>query len=156
MVQLTQVLCKYMPKWVPRFRGSNKSFMRKQHLLSLCGHLYGRKRNCFRIARRALYRTFEISQDKRREKKVFFRDLFTQRINSACAEHDLQYKYFITILPQLNVELDRKILSSLAIWEPRTFKSLVELVKAKRCEEGIDEAARNATPPAGVITRGML
>ena len=62
----------------------------------------------------------------RRTRKRSFRSLWIQRINAGAREHGLSYSQFINGLGKAGVEIDRKILSDLAVREPDAFKALVE------------------------------
>ena len=96
------------------------------------------------------------SQEARKENKYIMKDLFTQRIFAAVEEHRFPYKYFISNLPKVGIELDRKMLSFLAVHEPRTFESLIAICKSKVASDPVGEAAQNVTPHPGVVTKGRL
>lgn len=66
----------------------------------------------------------------RRNKKRDFRGLWIQRINAAVRPHGLVYSRFINGLKLANIDLDRKVLSDLAIKEPQAFAKIVEKAKA--------------------------
>ncbi|CAG2183506.1 unnamed protein product [Oppiella nova] len=83
-------------------------------------------------------------------------DLYSQRILGAVEEHGFKYELFMSCLTKCGVELNRKSLSNLAVYEPKTFESLVDLAKTKLREEADSEIAINTKPVDGVITRGML
>jgi hypothetical protein len=57
------------------------------------------------------------------------RDINRSRIAAACEEHGLNYQHFMSTLPKIDINLDLYSLSKLAIYEPRTFKSLVEIAR---------------------------
>lgn len=59
------------------------------------------------------------------------------RLNAALAEHNIEYKFFRSRLEEAHILLDNVVLSQLAIYEPRTFKSLVDLCKKLNQENGI-------------------
>ena len=66
----------------------------------------------------------------RRAKKRNFRRLWITRINAGVREHGLTYSQFMNGLTKAGIELDRKVLSDLAVREPEAFKSLVEQAQA--------------------------
>ena len=66
----------------------------------------------------------------RKNKKREFRALWIQRINAAVREYGLRYSTFINGMNLAGIELDRKVLSELAISEPETFKAIVEKAQA--------------------------
>lgn len=159
MVQLTQTLCKYMPFWMPRGRldfTTDKAFHRKMMLFKITQYYRYRHRNCYRLAYMRFQNSMLIAQRHRKEKKFWMKDLFSQRIWAACDEHRFPYKYFLGILPQVGIELDRKVCAHLALWEPRTFAAIIEICKAKVAEDPVGEEAEQMKMPPGVITRKML
>ncbi|MDX2264299.1 MAG: 50S ribosomal protein L20 [Hyphomicrobiales bacterium] len=87
---------------------------------------YGRRKNTIRIARQAVEKAGQYAYRDRKARKRNFRSLWIQRINAAAREHGLTYGRFIDGLTKAGVEVDRKILSDLAIHEPASFKALVE------------------------------
>lgn len=64
-----------------------------------------------------------------KQKKIKFRSLWIQRINAGVREHGLNYSSFINNLSKLNININRKILSELSIYEPYSFKSLIDQAK---------------------------
>jgi large subunit ribosomal protein L20 len=91
---------------------------------------YGRRKNTFRIANQAVEKAGQYAYRDRRTRKRNFRSLWIQRINAATRELDLTYGRFIDGLSKAGIEVDRKVLSDLAIHEPEAFKALVEKAKA--------------------------
>ena len=86
---------------------------------------YGRRKNTIRIATQAVEKAGQYAYRDRRTKKRNFRALWIQRINAAAREHGLTYSRFINGLVLSGIELDRKVLSDIAVHEPATFASLV-------------------------------
>ncbi len=80
-------------------------------------------------AKEALLHAGEYAYHGRKLKKREFRSLWITNLNAAVREHGLKYSLFISGLKKANIELDRKILSRLAIDYPDTFKKIVEKVK---------------------------
>jgi large subunit ribosomal protein L20 len=91
---------------------------------------YGRRKNTIRTAKQSVERSLQYEYIGRKLKKRTFRALWIQRLNAAVRELGLTYSKFIAGLVQTGVEIDRKVLSDLAIHEPEAFKALVEKVKA--------------------------
>ena len=87
---------------------------------------YGRRKNTIRIAKQAVEKGMQYAYRDRKNKKRTFRALWIQRINAAVREHGLTYGRFIDGLAKAGVEVDRKILSDLAITQPEAFKALVD------------------------------
>ena len=87
---------------------------------------YGRRKNTFRTANQAVEKAGQYAYRDRRNKKRNFRSLWIQRINAAAREHGMTYGRFINGLNKAGIEVDRKVLSDLAVREPEAFKALVE------------------------------
>jgi large subunit ribosomal protein L20 len=91
---------------------------------------YGRRKNTIRVAKQAVDKSMQYATRDRRAKKRTIRALWIQRINAAVREFGLTYSRFIDGLVKSGIEVDRKVLSELAISEPATFKAIVEKAKA--------------------------
>ena len=91
---------------------------------------YGRRKNTIRIAKQAVDRSMQYAYIGRKLKKRNMRALWIQRVNAAVRELGLTYSKFIAGLAKAGIEIDRKVLSDLAIREPEAFKGLVDKVKA--------------------------
>jgi len=91
---------------------------------------YGRRKNTIRAAKAAVDRSMQYSYRDRKNKKRTFRALWIQRINAAVRQGGLTYSRFIDGLGRAGVEIDRKVLSDLAIREPAAFAQLVSQAKA--------------------------
>lgn len=100
---------------------------RKYILKGAKGFKWGRK-NQIRKAKTAITRAGRHAYKHRRLKKRDFRALWQIRINAAVRPHGLSYSQFIHKLKVAKVELDRKVLSQLAIEQPKLFASIVEQV----------------------------
>ena len=90
---------------------------------------YGRRKNTIRAAKAAVDRSMQYATRDRKVKKRTFRALWIQRLNAAVREFGLTYSVFIGGLAKAGIEIDRKVLSELAIREPDAFKAIVEQVK---------------------------
>ena len=90
---------------------------------------YGRRKNTIRVAKQAVEKANQYAYRDRRVKKRNFRALWIQRINAAARELGLTYGRMIDGLNRAGVEVDRKVLSDLAIHEPAAFAALAEQAK---------------------------
>ncbi len=106
------------------------SHAKHKKVLKAAKGFYGRRKNTIRTAKAAVDRAMQYNYRDRKAKKRTFRGLWIQRINAAVREHDLTYSRFIDGLGKAGVEIDRKVLSELAIREPEAFKAIVEKAKA--------------------------
>ena len=90
----------------------------------------GRGRNAYRVAVERVEKALQYAYRDRRVRKRNFRALWIQRINAGAREHGLTYSQLMNGLRKAGVELDRKVLSDLAVREPAAFKSLVDQAQA--------------------------
>jgi len=90
----------------------------------------GRNKNVFRAAVERVERGLQYAYRDRRVRKRNFRSLWIQRINAGAREHGLSYSQFMNGMKRAGIELDRKILSDLAVREPAAFKALAEQAQA--------------------------
>lgn len=91
---------------------------------------YGRRKNTIRAAKAAVDRSMQYATRDRKVRKREFRALWIQRLNAAVREFGLTYSRFIDGLNKAGVEIDRKVMSDLAIHQPEAFKAIVEKAKA--------------------------
>ena len=109
---------------------------RHKKIIDAAKGYYGRRKNTIRIANQAVEKAGQYAYRDRRAKKRNFRALWIQRINAAAREHGLTYSRFINGLVLSGIELDRKVLSDIAVHEPATFASL-----AKQAQDALAKAA---------------
>ena len=95
-------------------RGVTAHAKHKKVLKAAKGY-YGRRKNTIRVAKQAVEKAQQYAYRDRKRRKRNFRALWIQRINAACREHGLTYGRFINGLTNLGVEVDRKVLSDIAI-----------------------------------------
>lgn len=101
---------------------------RQRKIIKLAKGYRGRSNNCYRAARRRVEKGLQYAYRDRRTKKRDFRSLWIQRINAAVRLHGLTYSQFINGIHKAGIEIDRKVMSELAVNEPNSFKSLVDRV----------------------------
>ena len=90
---------------------------------------YGRRKNTIRAAKAAVDKAMQYAYRDRKNKKRTFRALWIQRLNAAVREHGIVYSRFIAGLNGAGIEIDRKVLSEMAIHEPAAFAAIVEQAK---------------------------
>src|SRR6195952_5985610 len=100
-----------------------------KRILNLAKGYYGRRKNTIRIAKQAVEKAGQYAYRDRRVRKRNFRALWIQRINAAVREHGLTYGRFIDGLTKAGIEVDRKVMSDMAIHEPEAFGVLVAASK---------------------------
>jgi len=110
-------------------RGVTSHAKHKKTLKAAKG-FYGRRKNTIRAAKAAVDRSMQYATRDRKAKKRVFRALWIQRLNAAVREHGLTYSRFIDGLAKAGVEVDRKVLSELAIHQPEAFGAIVAQAKS--------------------------
>ncbi|WP_407965560.1 50S ribosomal protein L20 [Bartonella sp. C271] len=103
---------------------------------------YGRRKNTIRAAKAAVDRSKQYAYRDRKNRKRTFRALWIQRINAAVRIEGLTYGRFIDGLSKAGIEIDRKILSDIAIYDPVVFTALVD--SAKKALEYLKDTTPNA------------
>ena len=106
------------------------TIVKKRHkkILKLAKGYRGGRSKLYKEARQATIHAGADSYRGRKEKKRTSRSLWIIRINAALSNHDISYSQFIAKLKSKNVELDRKILSQIALEDPKAFDELVKKV----------------------------
>jgi large subunit ribosomal protein L20 len=90
---------------------------------------YGRRKNTIRTAKQAVEKSMQYAYRDRKARKRNFRALWIQRINAAAREHGLTYGRLVDGLNKAGIEIDRKVLSDMAIHEPQAFAAVVDKAK---------------------------
>ncbi|MBS4537992.1 50S ribosomal protein L20 [Clostridium sp. D2Q-11] len=104
---------------------------KKKHkkVLKLAKGYYGAKSRLFKPANQAVMRALRSAYIGRKLRKRDFRKLWITRINAATRVNGLSYSKFINGLKKANIDINRKMLSEMAIYDPEGFKALVETAK---------------------------
>jgi large subunit ribosomal protein L20 len=110
-------------------RGVTAHAKHKKVLKAAKGY-YGRRKNTIRVAKQAVEKANQYAYRDRKNKKRTIRALWIQRLNAAVRPFGLPYSRFIDGLAKAGIEIDRKVLSDLAIREPAAFQAIVEKAKA--------------------------
>ena len=91
---------------------------------------YGRRKNVFRVAVQAVERGLQYAYRDRRKRKSDFRGLWIQRINAGSRLYGMNYSKFMNGLKLAGIDIDRKILADIAVYEPQAFEELVSQAKS--------------------------
>ncbi|AEB49952.1 50S ribosomal protein L20 [Aeromonas veronii B565] len=91
---------------------------------------YGARSRVYRVAVQAVTKAGQYAYRDRRQKKRQFRQLWIARINAAARQNGLSYSRLINGLKKASIEIDRKILSDIAVHDKMAFTALVEKAKA--------------------------
>lgn len=121
---------------------------RRKKIIKAASGYFGSKNNVFKTAREQVMHSGQYAYRDRRQKKRDFRKLWITRINAACRLNDISYSKFISGLNKAGVEVNRKMLSEIAISDPKAFSKLVDLAK-----KGLDG---KASPEKAEATKGVV
>jgi len=116
---------------MPRVKRGVTAHARHKKILALAKGFRGRRKNVFRIAKQAVMKAGQYAYRDRRTRKRVFRQLWIARINAASRELGVTYSKFMAGLKKANIDIDRKVLSDMAIHDPAGFASIVDKVKAQ-------------------------
>ena len=114
-----------------RIKGGLNAKKRHNRVLKLAKGYRGARSKQYRIAKQSVMRALTSSFAGRKERKRQFRQLWIARINAAARMNGLSYSKFMYGLKLAEVEVNRKMLSEMAINDPAGFAALVEVAKAK-------------------------
>ena len=103
---------------------------RHKKILKQAKGYYGARSRVYRVAFQAVIKAGQYAYRDRRQRKRQFRQLWIARINAAARECGLPYSKFMNGLKKAAIEIDRKVLADLAVFEKAVFAQLVEKAKA--------------------------
>jgi large subunit ribosomal protein L20 len=112
-----------------RVKRGTTTHARHKKVLGLAKGYRGRNSTAYRIALEKVEKALRYAYRDRRNKKRDFRGLWIMRINAGVREYGLTYSQFINGLKRAGLELDRKVLSDLAVREPESFAAIVATAK---------------------------
>ncbi|MFV8401399.1 MULTISPECIES: 50S ribosomal protein L20 [Mycoplasma] len=112
-----------------RVKGGTVTRARRKKWLKLAKGYFGHKSIGYKVAKQAVVKSWTYAFRDRKQVKRNFRKLWIARINAAVRAEGMSYSRFINGLKKANVTINRKMLSELAINEPKTFSVLVQIAK---------------------------
>ena len=112
-----------------RVKGGTIHRARRKKVMKLSKGYFGSKHRLYRTAKEQVMHSLKYAYRDRRQKKRDFRKLWITRINAACRMNDISYSKFINGLNKAGIEINRKMLSELAIDDAQAFTSLVVIAK---------------------------
>ena len=112
-----------------RVKNSVTTRARHKKVLKAAKGYFGSKHRLFSSANEQVMHAGKYAYRDRRQKKRDFRKLWITRINAACRQNDISYSRFIEGLTKAGVEINRKMLSEIAISDPKAFSELVKVAK---------------------------
>lgn len=114
---------------MPRVKRGVIARARHKKVLALAKGYRGRRKNVYRVAKQAVMKAGQYAYRDRRQRKRQFRQLWIVRINAAARANGLTYSRFMSGLKKAAIEIDRKVLADLAVFEKAVFAQLVEKAK---------------------------
>ena len=114
-----------------RIKGGMNAKKKHKRVLKLAKGYRGARSKQYRVAKQSVMRALDESYTGRKQKKRQFRQLWIARINAAARMNGLSYSKFMYGLKLAEVNVNRKMLSEMAISDPEGFASLVEVAKSK-------------------------
>ena len=112
-----------------RVKGAMRTRKRRNKTLKLAKGYYGSKSRLFKTAKEAVMQSGQDAYICRKQKKRDFRQLWITRISAACKMNGMNYSTFINGLKKAGIDLNRKMLSEIAISDPAAFTTLTEKAK---------------------------
>lgn len=112
-----------------RVKGAVNAKKKHRKILKQAKGYYGAKSKLFKTANQAVLKSLNYAFIGRKHRKRDFRKLWIARINAACRQNGMSYSKFIGGLKKANIDINRKVLSEMAIHDPESFTKLVEIAK---------------------------
>ncbi len=115
---------------MPRVKRGVQARAKHKKVLDKAKGYYGARRKVYRVAKQAVIKAGQYAYRDRRQRKRQFRALWIARINAAARENGMSYSRFINGLSKAGIEVDRKVLADLAVYDAAAFSALAEQAKA--------------------------
>ncbi|NLF52997.1 MAG: 50S ribosomal protein L20 [Thauera phenolivorans] len=116
---------------MPRVKRGVTARARHKKVLVQAKGFRGRRKNVYRIAKQAVMKAGQYAYRDRRTRKRVFRALWIARINAAARELGMTYSTFMNGVKKAAIEIDRKVLADLAVFDKPAFAAIAEQAKAK-------------------------
>ncbi len=114
---------------MPRVKRGVTARARHKKVLEQAKGYRGRRKNVYRVAKQAVMKAGQYAYRDRRAKKREFRALWIVRINAAAREIGMSYSTLINGLKKSDIEVDRKVLADLAVYDKVAFQQIAEQAK---------------------------
>ena len=115
---------------MPRVKRGVTARARHKKIIDQAKGYRGRRKNVYRIAKEAVMRAGQYAYRDRRNKKREFRALWITRINAGAREAGVTYSQFMAGLKKAGIDMDRKVLADLAVFDKPAFSRIVEQARA--------------------------
>jgi large subunit ribosomal protein L20 len=114
---------------MPRAVDGTRRKDRRKRLLKLAKGYWGRRKNLFKTAKDAVAKSLVYAYRDRRDKKSNFRSLWIARISAVVRNEGINYSRFIEGIKKAKIEINRKVLSNMAIDDPKAFSAIIAQAK---------------------------
>lgn len=115
---------------MPRVKGGTVTRARRKKTIKLAKGYFGAKHTLYKVAKQQVMKSGQYAFRDRRQRKRDFRKLWITRINAAARQHDMSYSRLMNGLKQAGIDVNRKMLSEIAISDEKAFAELVNQAKA--------------------------
>jgi len=115
---------------MPRVKRGVTAHAKHKKIIDQAKGYSGRRKNVFRVAKQAVTKAAQYAYRDRRQRKRQFRALWIARINAEARNNGLSYSRFINGLSKASIEVDRKVLAELAVFDKAAFSALAEQAKS--------------------------
>ena len=115
---------------MPRVKRGVTAHARHKKIIEQAKGYSGRRKNVFRVATQAVTKAGQYAYRDRRQRKRQFRALWISRINAAARENGMSYSRFIDGLNKASIEIERKVLADLAVFNKEAFSLLAKHAKS--------------------------
>ncbi len=115
---------------MPRVKRGVTAHAKHKKIIDQAKGYSGRRKNVFRVAKQAVTKAAQYAYRDRRQRKRQFRALWIVRINAEARNNGLSYSRFINGLSKASIEVDRKVLAELAVFDKAAFGALAEQAKS--------------------------
>ncbi len=135
---------------MPRVKGGTIHRARRAKVMKAAKGYFGSKHRLYKTAKEQVMHSLSYSYRDRRQKKRDFRKLWITRINAACRMNDISYSKFINGLSKAGVDINRKMLSEIAIDNPAAFTELVKVANEGLSGKTVKEEPKKETTKKAV------
>ncbi|VDI73598.1 large subunit ribosomal protein L20 [Mytilus galloprovincialis] len=141
----------YTRKTVGRCPKPDKYWKRSMYFRMMWKY-YGRRQHIYSIGAPMVHRALRYSTKSTQLKKKYMREMWTMRLGAACNQHGIEEDELLSSLTEANIPLNRKVLTDLSIYEPRSFQSLATFAKQRNEQSGLSDALKPTF--TGILTHG--
>ena len=126
-----------------RVKGGTVARARRKKVLKEAKGYFGSKHRLYKTAHEQVMHSGQYAYRDRRQNKRNFRKLWITRINAACRENEISYSKFINGLTKAGIEINRKMLSEIAIDDAKAFTNLVNIAKDALAGKTVKQVAKS-------------